>query len=36
MAEMWLPLWLRIMSATGSGAFNLKIQPLEIVVAAAE
>ena len=31
MAEMWLPLWLRIMSATGSGAFNLKI-----VVAAAE
>lgn len=25
--EMWLPLWLRIMSATGTAAFNLKIVP---------
>lgn len=25
--EMWLALWLRIMGATGSGAFNIKIVP---------
>ena len=27
--EMYLPLWLRIMGATGSGAFNIKIVSLK-------